>query len=111
MLRVRDLDNSIVFFEATGKRLLRLLVKELYKNRSAFMAFGSGDDSNVLKLTYSWRDHENDNGDANSQIATSAGDVYDAANRFRDNDNEFAIDPGPVLEIGINICAVKDPDR
>lgn len=110
MLRVRDLDKSIAFYEAMGMRLFRRSDNGQYKYTLAFMGFGQIGDGTMLELTYNWGDHEYTNGDGYAQIAVSTPDVYKAAERFQENNIPLAKDPGPVSGIGTKICAVKDPD-
>lgn len=110
MLRVRDLDASIKFYEAMGMRLLRKRDNEQYNYTLGFMGFGSEDDSTVLELTQNWGDHEYTLGTGYAQIAVATPDVYEAAKRFEENGIDVARKPGPVPGIGTKITAVKDPD-
>lgn len=110
MLRVRDLDATIKFYEAMGMRLLRKRENEQYNYTLAFMGFAEESDSTVLELTYNHGENEYTSGDGYAQIAVSTPDVYEAAKRFEENGIEVARKPGPVPGIGTKITAVRDPD-
>lgn len=110
MLRVKDLDKSIAFYEAMGMRLLRKTERPDYKYTLAFMGFEAEEDSTVLELTYNWGDHEYTAGTGYAQIAVSTPDVYEAAKKFEEKGIAIARAPGPVPGIGTKICAVLDPD-
>lgn len=110
MLRVRDLDASIKFYEAMGMKLLRKNENKELKCTLASMGFGAEEDSTTLELTHNWGENEYTAGTGYAQIAVSTPDVYETAKRFESLGIELARKPGPVPGIGTKICAVRDPD-
>lgn len=110
MLRVRDLDASIKFYEAMGMKLLRKNENKELKCTLASMGFGAEEDSTTLELTHNWGENEYTAGTGYAQIAVSTPDVYETAKTFESLGIELARKPGPVPGIGTKICAVRDPD-
>lgn len=110
MLRVKDLDASIAFYQAMGMRLLNKCDNPEYRYTIAFVGFGEEHDSTVLELTHNWGEHDYTPGTGYAQIAVSVPDVYDSAKGFAEKGIEVARKPGPVPGIGTKICAVRDPD-
>ncbi|CAN8076839.1 unnamed protein product [Agarophyton chilense] len=110
MLRVKDLDKSISFYEAMGMKLLRKRDNPEYKYTLGFMGFGPEEESTVLELTYNYGDNTYTPGTGYAQIAVSTPDVYKAAEKMKKSGFTLAREPGPVSGIGTKICAVRDPD-
>ncbi|XBH78794.1 hypothetical protein VPH35_104935 [Triticum aestivum] len=72
MLRVGDLDRSIMFYEkALGMKLLRKKDVPQYKYTIAMMGYAEEDKTTVLELTYNYGVTEYNKGNAYAQVLTS----------------------------------------
>ena len=76
MLRVRNLDKSIAFYEnALGMRLLRKKDYETGRFTLAFLGYGEEKDETVIELTHNWDQEDYTNGDAYGHIAIGVDDL------------------------------------
>lgn len=111
MLRVGDLERSIKFYtEILGMSLLRQ--KEYPDGRftNAFLGYGDEKENTALELTYNWDTDHYDTGNGFGHLAIEVNDVYEAAEKIRQQGGKIIREPGP-MNAGTTILAfVADPD-
>jgi lactoylglutathione lyase len=111
MLRVGNLDRSIVFYtEVLGMTLLRTSENPAYKYTVAFVGYGDESSGAVLELTYNWGVETYDMGTAFGHIALEVDDVYAACDSIRQRGGVISREPGPVKGGTTEIAFVRDPD-
>lgn len=111
MLRVGDLDRSILFYtEILGMQLLRKKDYPDGKFTLAFLGYGNERDHTVIELTYNWGVDHYDLGSGFGHLAIEVEDVYTAAEQIRNRGGKIIREPGP-MNAGTTIIAfVEDPD-
>ena len=111
MLRVGDLERSVKFYtEILGMSLLRQ--KEYPDGRftNAFLGYGDEKENTALELTYNWDTDHYDKGNGFGHLAIEVTDVYEAAEKIRQQGGKIIREPGP-MNAGTTILAfVADPD-
>ena len=111
MLRVGDLERSVKFYtEILGMSLLRQ--KEYPDGRftNAFLGYGDEKENTALELTYNWDTDHYDKGNGFGHLAIEVNDVYEAAEKIRQQGGKIIREPGP-MNAGTTILAfVADPD-
>ena len=111
MLRVGDLERSVKFYtEILGMSLLRQ--KEYPDGRftNAFLGYGDEKENTALELTYNWDTDHYDKGNGFGHLAIEVNDVYEAAEKIRQQGGTIIREPGP-MNAGTTILAfVADPD-
>lgn len=111
MLRVGDLERSVKFYtEILGMSLLRQ--KEYPDGRftNAFLGYGDEKENTALELTYNWDTDHYDKGNGFGHLAIEVSDVYEAAEKIRQQGGKIIREPGP-MNAGTTILAfVADPD-
>ena len=111
MLRVRDLQRSIIFYtELLGMTLLRR--KEYPDGRFTLAFLGYGDESTntVLELTYNWDVENYEIGTAFGHIALEVDDVYQATDALKKRGGEVIREAGPMNAGTTIISFIEDPD-
>jgi lactoylglutathione lyase len=84
MLRVRNLDESIAFYEAHfGMKLLRKNDYPEGKFTLAFLGYGDESQETVLEFTYNWGVDHYDIGTAYGHIAIGVDDLYAVCERIK----------------------------
>ena len=111
MIRVGNLAKSIDFY--TGILGMRLLRQKDYpdgKFTLAFVGYGDENDNTVIELTHNWDTDDYDLGSGFGHLAIEVDDVYQAAEKIRQQGGKIIREPGP-MNAGTTIIAfVEDPD-
>lgn len=116
MLRVGDLDRSIMFYEkACGMKLLKKKDNPAYKYTLAMMGYGNKEEeTTVLELTYNYGVTEYTKGNAYAQVAIATDDVYKSAEAIRivtqELGGKITREPGPIPGLNTKITSFLDPD-
>ncbi len=111
MLRVRDLDQTISFYESIfGFRLLRKQDYPAGKFTLAFMGFGDESDETVLEFTYNWGVSSYDIGTGYGHIALGVPDVHKACEEIRSKGGKVVREPGPMKFSPTVLAFVEDPN-
>ena len=111
MLRVGDLDRSIVFYESMfHMKVLRR--KDYPKGRFTLVFMGYGDETTetVLELTHNWDTASYDIGTGYGHAAISVPDVYKTCDDIRSKGGRIIREPGPMKESTTVLAFVEDPD-
>ncbi|MDD5393161.1 MAG: lactoylglutathione lyase [Thiothrix sp.] len=111
MLRVGDLERSIVFYtNVLGMQLLRRKDYPAGEFTLAFIGYGDETDQTVLELTYNWGVDKYELGTAFGHIALEVPDVYAACDKMRAAGGKIIREAGP-MNAGTTIIAfLEDPD-
>lgn len=111
MLRVGDLDRSLMFYtDILGMRLLR---KKDYPDGRFTLAFVSYQDESegaAIELTHNWDTSEYELGNGYGHIAIEVEDAYDACARIKSKGGHVVRDAGPMKHGQTIIAFVEDPD-
>ena len=111
MLRVADLDKSILFYsKVLGMSELRRKDYPDGEFTLAFMGYGDEKENTVLELTHNWGVSNYDLGTAYGHIAIEVDNVYEACEKMKQTDGKVIRDAGP-MNAGTTIIAfLEDPD-
>lgn len=110
MLRVRNLDASIDFYQKMfGMKLLRTSENTEYKYTLAFLGYWEW--QSEIELTYNWDTENYDHGNAFGHIALGVDDIYSTCEKIRAAGGTISREPGPVLWGTTEIAFVRDPDN
>jgi lactoylglutathione lyase len=112
MVRVRDLEASIRFYELLGMRELRR--REVPDGKYTLVFIGYDDNAHgqaEIELTYNWgKDDGYEVGTGFGHFAVAVPDVAAAAERVRSGGGKVTREAGPV-KFGTTVIAfVEDPD-
>lgn len=111
MLRVGDLDQSLVFYtEVLGMKLLRRKDYPDGRFTLAFVGFGEESETAVLELTHNWDTPAYDLGTAYGHIAIEVDDAYAACEAVRSKGGKVVREAGPMKHGTTVIAFVEDPD-
>lgn len=111
MLRVGDLDRSILFYtEVLGMKLLRRNDYPDGQFTLAFVGFGEEREEAVIELTYNWGVESYDLGTGYGHIALEVDDVYRATDAIRERGGKILREAGPMNAGSTIIAFVEDPD-
>lgn len=111
MIRVGDLDRSIVFYTNTlGMSLLRQKEYPQGEFTLAFLGYGDEISNTVIELTYNWGTQHYDIGNGFGHLAIEVNDVYLATSRIRGLGGKIIRDAGPMNAGDTIIAFVEDPD-
>ncbi len=111
MFRVKDLDQSISFYE--NALSMNVLSKKEYPEGQftlVFMGYGTRETSHVLELTYNWDGRSYEMGDAFGHIAVEVEDIYSFCEHVEKNGGVITRPPGPMKHGTTVIAFVEDPD-
>ncbi|BAS67544.1 MAG: lactoylglutathione lyase [Gammaproteobacteria bacterium] len=111
MLRVGNLDKSIVFYtQVLGMRLLRQ--KEYPQGRftNAFLGYGPETKESALELTYNWGKNDYEIGTGFGHIAINVKDVYQATAAAKAMGVKITREAGPMNAGDTIVAFLKDPD-
>lgn len=111
MLRVGDLDRSILFYtEVLGMKLLRRNDYPEGQFTLAFVGYGEEREEAVIELTYNWGVESYDLGTGYGHIALEVNDVYRATDAIRERGGKILREAGPMNAGSTIIAFVEDPD-
>ena len=111
MLRVGNLDRSIKFYtEILNMKLLRKKDYPDGKFTLAFLGYGDESENSAIELTYNWDTDSYDLGNAYGHIAIEVEDVYQAANKIKQQGGKVIREPGPMNAGKTILSFVEDPD-
>lgn len=112
MIRVRDLDESIRFYDdCFGMRLLRIREFPDAKFTLAYLGAGAEEEGNVLELTFNWEQSEAyTHGSGYGHIAFGCESLSDTVAFLRGQGVKVTREPGPMLGTEIEMAFVEDPD-
>lgn len=111
MLRVRDLDKSIQFYQdVLGMQLLRRKDYPEGKFTLAFLGYGDESDTAVIELTHNWDTKDYDMGNAFGHIAIEVADLYKMCDEVKQKGGQVVREPGPMKHGTTHLAFVKDPD-
>ena len=111
MLRVSDLNQSIIFYtEVLGMRLLRKKDYPEGKFTLAFLGYGDESQHTAIELTHNWDTKTYDLGNGFGHIAVEVKDVYQACEKIKDKGGEVVREAGPMKHSTTILAFVKDPD-
>jgi len=111
MLRVGDLDASIVFYtQVLGMTELRRKDYPEGRFTNAFVGYQPESEGAVLELTYNWDHSSYDLGDGYGHVALAVDDVYAACERIREKGGRITREPGPMKHGTTVLAFAQDPD-
>ena len=111
MLRVGDLDRSLLFYtEVLGMDLLRLKDYPSGRFTLAFVGYGDESDTTVLELTHNWDTSHYELGSAYGHIALGVDDIYTTCAAIAAKGGKVVREPGPMKHGNTVIAFVEDPD-
>lgn len=113
MLRVTDLEKSIIFYtQIMGMQLLRKRDYPDGKFTLAFLGYGDESSNTVLELTHNWDTKEYELGNAYGHIAIEVDDVYQACDAIKAQGGDIVREAGPMKNTTSDtiLAFVKDPD-
>ncbi len=111
MLRVRNLDDSIAFYEKHFQ--MKLLRRSDYpdgKFTLAFMGYGDETTHTVLEFTYNWEVDHYELGTAYGHIAIGVSDIYATCETIRAQGGKIVREPGPMKHGSTLLAFVEDPN-
>ena len=111
MLRVGDLDRSIMFYtEVLGMKLLRRKDYPDGRFTLAFIGYGDESKNTVIELTHNWDTDRYDLGSGYGHIALEVDDVFQATEEIRQRGGKILRAAGPMNAGTTIISFVEDPD-
>lgn len=111
MLRVGDLDRSIVFYtEVLGMRLLRRQDYPDGRFTLAFVGYQDEADGAVIELTHNWDTASYELGNGFGHVALAVPDAYRACDEIRSRGGKVVREAGPMKHGRTVIAFVEDPD-
>ena len=111
MLRVGDLDRSIVFYtDVLGMQLLRRKEYPSGRFTLAFLGYGPESEQTVLELTHNWDTSSYELGDAYGHIALGVEDIRSTCVAISGMGGRVVREPGPMKHGSTVIAFVEDPD-
>lgn len=111
MLRVGDLDRSLLFYtDVLGMKLLRRKDYPDGKFTLAFVGYQDESEGAVIELTHNWDTSSYDLGNGYGHIALEVEDAYDACARIKQKGGHVTREAGPMKHGQTVIAFVEDPD-
>ena len=111
MLRVGDLDRSIVFYtDVLGMRLLRRQDYPDGRFTLAFVGYQDEADGAVIELTHNWDTASYELGNGFGHVALAVPDAYRACDEIRSRGGKVVREAGPMKHGRTVIAFVEDPD-
>ncbi|HEY9280819.1 MAG TPA: lactoylglutathione lyase [Eoetvoesiella sp.] len=111
MLRVGDLDRSLLFYvDVLGMKLLRRKDYPDGKFTLAFVGYQDESEGAVLELTHNWETPGYDLGNGYGHIAIEVEDAYDACAKIKQKGGNVTREAGPMMHGQTVIAFVEDPD-
>lgn len=112
MVRVRDLEASLAFYQLLGMQELRRKVVPEGKYTLVFIGYGDNASGQAeIELTYNWgQDDGYDVGTGFGHFALGVPDVKALVEKVRAGGGKVTREPGPVNSGTTFIAFVEDPD-
>jgi lactoylglutathione lyase len=111
MLRVKNLDETIAFYEKHfDMKLLRRTDYPEGKFTLAFMGYGEESSNTVLEFTYNWGVDSYELGTAYGHIAIGVEDLYAVCEKIRAQGGVITREPGPMKHGKTLLAFVEDPN-
>ena len=111
MLRVGDLDRSLLFYtDVLGMKLLRRNDYPDGKFTLAFVGYQDEADGAVIELTHNWDTSAYDLGDGYGHIALEVEDAYKSCEDIKARGGKVTREAGPMKHGQTVIAFVEDPD-
>ena len=111
MLRVGDLDKSIMFYkDVLGMNVVAHDEYPEGKFSLVFMSYGQTKQDPCIELTYNWDQSSYDLGNAYGHIALQADDIYKTCERIEAAGGKIVRAPGPMKHGTTVIAFVEDPN-
>jgi len=111
MLRVRDLEDSILFYtDVLGMKLISRSDFEAGRFTLAFLGYGDDDSGATIELTHNWDVSDYELGDAYGHIAVGADDIAAVCGHARERGAKITREPGPMKGADVSIAFLEDPD-
>lgn len=111
MLRVGDLDRSLIFYtDVLGMKLLRRKDYPDGKFTLAFVGYQDESEGAVIELTHNWETSAYNLGNGYGHIALEVEDAYDACARIKEKGGNVTREAGPMKHGQTIIAFVEDPD-
>lgn len=111
MIRVNNLDDSLRFYcDVLGMKLIRRRDYPAGKFTLAFVGFGDEAQNTVVELTYNWKTHQYDLGNAFGHLALGVEDIYKTCDDLRRKGAKIVREPGPMKHGGTEIAFIEDPN-
>ena len=113
MIRVRDLDKSLDFYQRLlGMSLLRQTDYPDGKFTNTFVGYGDERSNTVIELTHNWEQAEPyAQGSGWGHLAIAVGDIYAECERLENEGVTIARPPGPMKHgTTVIIAFIVDPD-
>ncbi len=111
MIRVKDLDSSIKFYENVFE--MQVIKRKDYpdgKFTLVFVGYGDEENNTLIELTYNWDVTNYELGTAFGHIAIEVQDIYEICSRAKQYGARVTREPGPMKFGGSVIAFVEDPD-
>ncbi len=111
MLRVGDLDRSLMFYtDVLGMKLLRRQDYPDGKFTLAFVGYQDESEGAVIELTHNWDTPKYELGNGYGHIALEVDNAYDACARIKEKGGNVTREAGPMKHGKTVIAFVEDPD-
>jgi lactoylglutathione lyase len=111
MLRVGDLDRSLLFYtDILGMKLLRKKDYPGGRFTLAFVGYEEESEGAAIELTHNWDTSSYELGNGYGHIAIEVDDAYDACAQIKAKGGHVVRDAGPMKHGQTVIAFVEDPD-
>lgn len=111
MLRVGDLDRSLMFYtEILGMQLLRKKDYPEGRFTLAFVGYRDEQEEAAIELTHNWDTSSYELGNGYGHIAIEVEDAYDTCAQIKAKGGHVVRDAGPMKHGQTVIAFVEDPD-
>tara|TARA_A100001388_G_C28509899_1_gene375741 strand:+ start:182 stop:565 length:384 start_codon:yes stop_codon:yes gene_type:complete len=111
MLRVQDLDSSILFYQTMFN--MKVLRKKEYPSGRftlVFMGFDDEQSETAIELTYNWDKHQYEKGNGFGHLAFGVKNIYETCDLIKKNGGKITRKPGPMKHGTTILAFVEDPN-
>jgi lactoylglutathione lyase len=111
MIRVRDLDAAIHFYQEMLD--MKLFSRQDFPGGRFTLAFIGYDDiesRHLIELTHNWDTDDYTMGDAYGHIAIGVEDIYATCSRIKEKGGNVVREPGPMNHGTTHLAFIEDPD-